>query len=238
MWSKAPYSRLGTPQGKPLAGQNPSVPIVCTDQYSRAIRAMSRLCRSRSRMTRGPWAVKAPSVGSATCRRRDARGSAAPGIRCSYDALLSLRRVFCEACRIAGASGSPARRVPTRAIIIATGAAYRRLPIENLARFEGARVSTAPPPSMPTLASYPKVSANTPMSRRRPTSIRACGSFCCPLTPFVPPRSRMPPRWPFSRAPTRRWPQLPAGVARARPRCGRRSARGRPARRRWRGSRS
>jgi thioredoxin reductase (NADPH) len=31
-------------------------------------------------------------------------------------------------------------RVPTRAVIIATGAAYRRLPIENLARFEGAGI--------------------------------------------------------------------------------------------------
>jgi thioredoxin reductase (NADPH) len=35
---------------------------------------------------------------------------------------------------------SGGRRVPTRAIIIATGAAYRRLPIEDLARFEGAGV--------------------------------------------------------------------------------------------------
>jgi thioredoxin reductase (NADPH) len=32
------------------------------------------------------------------------------------------------------------QRVATRAIIIATGAAYRRLPIENLARFEGAGI--------------------------------------------------------------------------------------------------
>jgi hypothetical protein len=86
---------------------------------------------------------KAPSVGSATCRRRDARGSAASGDSVLGDALLSLRRVFCVACRIAGASGSPARRAPTRAIIIATGAAYRRLPIENLARFEGAAVYCA-----------------------------------------------------------------------------------------------
>jgi thioredoxin reductase (NADPH) len=32
------------------------------------------------------------------------------------------------------------QRVPTRAVIIATGAEYRKLPIENLARFEGAGV--------------------------------------------------------------------------------------------------
>jgi thioredoxin reductase (NADPH) len=35
---------------------------------------------------------------------------------------------------------SGGRHVPTRAIIIATGAAYRRLPIGNLARFEGAGI--------------------------------------------------------------------------------------------------
>ncbi len=31
-------------------------------------------------------------------------------------------------------------RVPARAVIIATGAEYRRLPIENLSQFEGAGI--------------------------------------------------------------------------------------------------
>src|SRR3989441_5241970 len=49
------------------------------------------------------------------------------------------RRLVCDRTPYALEIGD-GRRVPARSVIIATGAEYRRLPIDNLSRFDGAGV--------------------------------------------------------------------------------------------------